>query len=107
MHKRTRNRLWRLVILVLVLAAIWWPQISHYRVETPHFAPEVRTAATTAPSDELLARFAPVAFEPRSAPPPANTVADAEQILRGQWNQPNFGLRAVHLPFDKSDVTFG
>ena len=97
-----------MAVVSVTVAGIWWPEIRHNWVRTPHYSAASLQSLRTQPSAALLAKLAKIQFEPdeqvlgRDA-----TIFEAERILKGEWNQPAFGIRPIHLPFDAGDLQYG
>lgn len=93
---------------LITLFGIWWPELRHYHVSTPEISDEAIQELRTVPADEVFARLNDLQFDPpRDLVPGRGSVAAADNIIRGTWDEPAFGLRRVHFPFDQRDLSVG
>ena len=73
-----------MAVVSVTVAGIWWPEIRHNWVRTPHYSAASLQSLRTQPSAALLAKLAKIQFEPdeqvlgRDA-----TIFEAERILKG------------------------
>lgn len=92
----------------LTLLGIWWPEWRHYHVVTPTVSDVAISELRDLPNDTTLARLARISFEPPHAAPAVGSIrAAADDLLRGRWVDPGFGLRELRLPFDAKELSEG
>jgi hypothetical protein len=96
----------RLLLPVLVLAAIWFPEWHHGRIDRSPVAPSAITASVPAPADDVLRRIAAIDLAELDDLPPAPAEV-ARQVAQGWLDWPTLQDQRVRLAGYPDDYLAG
>ena len=96
------------IVPLLVLGAIWSPEIAHYHIPTVSITRETIEQGRHLPADSVLDELGEFPFMLSPAWDTSDSlVRAAEQILRGIVNIPGLPPTNVKMPFDADDIDKG
>jgi hypothetical protein len=81
---------WRLALPFAVVAAVWTPHFSHYRIDRSPVSQEALQASAQAPAPAVLDEISGMALGARFGIPDGKVLGIAEQILAGTLAVPSF-----------------
>jgi hypothetical protein len=93
---------------ILVLGAVWWPDVAHYYISTPTISDQAIEMARRAPEDSLLQELSryQLGITPRNFAE-RDLVAVVDKLLRGQVEIAGLPHARVTLPFSADDLDKG
>lgn len=95
------------VVPALVLAAVWFPIWTHYRIAHPSLSAELVEKARTVPEDSVLTELEGVRISGRRWSEQPDLIPIAERLLQGEATIPGFPATKLHLPFDAGELERG
>jgi heparinase II/III-like protein len=100
-------RLLNWLVPAIVVAAVWAPILTHYRIPRPSLSPELIDRARSSPADTVLAELEGVRYSGRRWSEVPDLIPIAERLLKGEAAIPGFPTTKVHLPFDADELERG